>query len=130
VAGKEATMKFFDTPLGAAILRGTWLAIGTGAAAALTLYQMLGNVDTDAALAGVQVSPDRAEQALIAGLIAGLAALGFRGGIEGGMDQARRNRVEKAVVSGHGAEAVAQMNKSDVGYVVANPAAADPRVHG
>lgn len=122
-------MNFFDSPLGASILRGAWLAIGTGIATGLILYQQLYNVDVDPVLAGVQRSPDLVAQAAVAGAIAALAALGFRTG-EGGLDQHRRNELEKAVATGDRAKARKEMHKSDVGYVVANPAAADPSVHG
>jgi hypothetical protein len=73
------------TPSQAAWLRGAYGALGTGIASGLVIYMaMLG-----------QDEMSRFDRLEIAALNAGIAALGylgFRGGVEGRMDQARDER--------------------------------------
>lgn len=61
------------TTLGTAILRGIYLALGTGGATFLVTWG----------------ATDNLKGASIAGGIAALSALGFRGGIEGKFDASR-----------------------------------------
>ena len=60
--------------LGTAILRGLYLAIGTGLLSGLITYS----------------TTDDAKAAIITGLITALGALGFRGGGEGMYDASRQ----------------------------------------
>lgn len=70
------------TPQTAAMIRGAYGAIGTLLSSALVVYLSLLGQD------GLSRA-DRIETALLTGGVAGLGYLGFRGGIEGRMDQAR-----------------------------------------
>lgn len=65
-----------NTPLGTAVLRGLYNALCTGAVAFLTCY----------------ATTDDVKASLIVGGIAALGALGFRGGVEGGLDALRDAR--------------------------------------
>ena len=69
---------------GTAVLRGIYNFIGTSLAAALSTY-----IATGAVIDSVSRS-DKIESAAIIGLISGLAALGFRSGVEGSYDAARQ----------------------------------------
>ena len=62
-------------PLATAILRGLYQALGSGAAVFLITW----------------ATTDELKGPLIAGGVAALAALGFRGGVEGAFDQKRNN---------------------------------------
>lgn len=63
------------TTWGTAILRGLYTAILSGLAAGVTAY----------------ATTDDEKGAILTGVIAALAALGFRGGIEGTFDSARQD---------------------------------------
>lgn len=78
LAGKDSRIMGFTMnaggPLATAILRGLYQAAGSGAAVFLITW----------------ASTDELKGPLIAGGVAALAALGFRGGVEGTFDR-RRN---------------------------------------
>ncbi len=71
-----------------AMLRGLYLAIGAGLSAGLTAY----------------ATSDDERAAILTGLITALAALGFRGGVEGGFDARRQanDNVKPSDVNGGG----------------------------
>jgi hypothetical protein len=84
-ARKETKMLNASTTMGTAVLRGFYNFIGTGATGAITCYLAMQSV------VGDQVSNgDVRTVSILTGILAGLAALGFRGGVEGIADSKRQ----------------------------------------
>lgn len=76
-----------DSTFGTAVLRGAYNFVGTAMTAGITCYLAMQGVVGDTVSTG-----DIREVSVLTGLLGGLAALGFRGGVEGFVDNRRQNK--------------------------------------